>query len=144
MITVSKEDYLKAILEAEAEGQSVISATLAHWLNVSAPAVTMALRRLKKDGMVRVAAIGGDAYHAVFLEAAQRHGHRGGGDVQPMRQRRRNDTLALGFGFKDGFEVILFGYGDHVWIAYNNFQLTVVNQMFLLVRDWVQYPDSEI
>jgi DtxR family transcriptional regulator, Mn-dependent transcriptional regulator len=54
MITVSKEDYLKAILEAESEGQEVISATLAHWLSVSAPAVTMALRRLKKDGLVRV------------------------------------------------------------------------------------------
>jgi DtxR family Mn-dependent transcriptional regulator len=54
MITVSKEDYLKAILEAESEGQSVISATLAHWLSVSAPAVSMALRRLKKDGLVRV------------------------------------------------------------------------------------------
>ena len=54
MITVSKEDYLKAILEAESEGESVISATLAHWLHVSPPAVTMALRRLKKDGLVRV------------------------------------------------------------------------------------------
>jgi DtxR family Mn-dependent transcriptional regulator len=54
MITVSKEDYLKAILEAESEGQSVISATLAHWLSVSAPAVTMALRRLKRDGLVKV------------------------------------------------------------------------------------------
>ncbi len=54
MITVSKEDYLKAILEAESEGEPVISATLAHWLSVSAPAVTMALRRLKKDGLVRV------------------------------------------------------------------------------------------
>jgi DtxR family transcriptional regulator, iron-dependent repressor len=54
MITVSKEDYLKAIHEAESEGESVISATLAHWLNVSPPAVTMALRRLKKDGLVRV------------------------------------------------------------------------------------------
>ena len=54
MITVSKEDYLKAILEAESEGQEVISATLAHWLSVSAPAVTMALRRLKRDGLVRV------------------------------------------------------------------------------------------
>jgi DtxR family Mn-dependent transcriptional regulator len=54
MITVSKEDYLKAILEAESEGETVISATLAHWLNVSPPAVTMALRRLKKDGFVRV------------------------------------------------------------------------------------------
>src|SRR6476469_10701852 len=58
MITVSKEDYLKAILEAESEGETVISATLAHWLSVSPPAVTMALRRLKKDGLVRVAAGG--------------------------------------------------------------------------------------
>jgi len=54
MITVSKEDYLKAILEVESEGKMVISATLAHWLSVSPPAVTMALRRLKKDGLVRV------------------------------------------------------------------------------------------
>ena len=54
MITVSKEDYLKAVLEAESEGETVISATLAHRLSVSAPAVTMALRRLKKDGLVRV------------------------------------------------------------------------------------------
>lgn len=58
VITVSKEDYLKAILEAEGEGETVISATLAHWLNVSPPAVTMALRRLKKDGLVRVNADG--------------------------------------------------------------------------------------
>jgi len=54
MITVSKEDYLKAILEAESEGETVISATLAHRLAVSPPAVTMALRRLRKDGLVRV------------------------------------------------------------------------------------------
>jgi DtxR family Mn-dependent transcriptional regulator len=54
MITVSKQDYLKAILEAESEGETVISATLAHRLSVSPPAVTMALRRLKKDGLVRV------------------------------------------------------------------------------------------
>lgn len=58
MITVSKEDYLKAILEAESEGEVVISATLAHWLSVSAPAVTMALRRLKRDGLVTVSAEG--------------------------------------------------------------------------------------
>src|SRR5512146_2378434 len=54
MITVSKEDYLKAILEAEGEGEAVISATLTHWLSVSPPAVTMALRRLKRDGLVAV------------------------------------------------------------------------------------------
>ncbi|MGH9529475.1 MAG: metal-dependent transcriptional regulator [Terriglobales bacterium] len=58
MITVSKEDYLKAILEAESEGETVISATLAHWLSVSPPAITMAMRRLKKDGLVRVQADG--------------------------------------------------------------------------------------
>jgi DtxR family Mn-dependent transcriptional regulator len=54
MITVSKEDYLKAILEAEGEGEQVIAARLAQWLSVSAPAVTMALRRLKRDGLVSV------------------------------------------------------------------------------------------
>ena len=53
-ITVSKEDYLKAIAEAEGEGETVISATLAHWLAVTRPAVTAALKRLKKDGMVTV------------------------------------------------------------------------------------------
>ena len=53
-IYVSKENYLKAILEAEAEGHQVIPATLAHWLEVSAPAVTMALKRLKRDGYVEM------------------------------------------------------------------------------------------
>ena len=53
-ITVSKEDYLKAIAEAEAEGEAVISATLAHWLSVTRPAVTTALKRLAKDRLVRV------------------------------------------------------------------------------------------
>jgi DtxR family transcriptional regulator, Mn-dependent transcriptional regulator len=53
-INVSKENYLKAILEAEAEGRQVIPAMLAHWLEVSAPAVTMALKRLKRDGLVKV------------------------------------------------------------------------------------------
>jgi DtxR family Mn-dependent transcriptional regulator len=57
-IHVSKENYLKAILEAEAEGHQVIPAVLAHWLEVSAPAVTMALKRLKRDGLVEVGADG--------------------------------------------------------------------------------------
>jgi DtxR family transcriptional regulator, Mn-dependent transcriptional regulator len=57
-IYVSKENYLKAILEAEAEGRQVIPATLAHWLEVSAPAVTMALKRLRRDGFVDLGADG--------------------------------------------------------------------------------------
>jgi DtxR family transcriptional regulator, Mn-dependent transcriptional regulator len=57
-IHVSKENYLKAVLEAEAEGYQVIPAVLAHWLEVSAPAVTMALKRLKRDGLVEVGSDG--------------------------------------------------------------------------------------
>jgi len=72
MITVSKEDYLKAILEAETEGETVISATLAHWLSVSPPAVTMALRRLKKDGLVRVRTDGQVALTAAGRKIARR------------------------------------------------------------------------
>ena len=53
-ITISKENYLKAIAEAESEGETVIAATLTRWLGVSAPAVTMAIRRLKRDALIRV------------------------------------------------------------------------------------------
>jgi DtxR family transcriptional regulator, Mn-dependent transcriptional regulator len=53
-ITISKENYLKAIAEAESEGETVIAATLVRWLKVSAPAVTMALKRLKRDNLIRV------------------------------------------------------------------------------------------
>src|SRR5258705_9665603 len=72
VIPVSKEDYLKAIHEAESEGESVISATLAHWLRVSPPAVTMALRRLKKDGLVRVQTDGRVALSAAGRRIARK------------------------------------------------------------------------
>jgi DtxR family Mn-dependent transcriptional regulator len=54
-ITISKENYLKAIAEAESEGESVKAVTLTRWLHVSAPAVTMAIKRLKRDLLIRVA-----------------------------------------------------------------------------------------
>jgi len=57
-ITISKENYLKAIAEAESEGETVKAVTLTRWLQVSAPAVTMAIRRLKRDALIRVAAAG--------------------------------------------------------------------------------------
>ncbi len=72
MITISKEDYLKAVLEAESEGEHVISATLAHRLSVSAPAVTMALRRLKRDRLVTVRADGRVELTAAGREVALR------------------------------------------------------------------------
>src|SRR5713226_2561331 len=71
-ITVSKEDYLKAIFEAECEGESVISATLASRLAVTPPAVTMALRRLKKDGLARVQPNGRVRLTAAGREIARR------------------------------------------------------------------------
>lgn len=57
-LTVSKEDYLKAIAEAESEEGPVIAATVGRWLDISAPAVTLALRRLRRDKLVRVDAGG--------------------------------------------------------------------------------------
>jgi len=54
-ITISKENYLKAIAEAESEGESVKAVTLSKWLHVSAPAVTMAIKRLRRDALIRVA-----------------------------------------------------------------------------------------
>ncbi len=53
-ITISKENYLKAIAEAQAEGEVVKAVTLTRWLHVSAPAVTMATKRLKRDGLILV------------------------------------------------------------------------------------------
>jgi len=53
-ITISKENYLKTIAEAESEGETVIAATLARWLRISPPAVTAGVHRLKRDGMIRV------------------------------------------------------------------------------------------
>jgi DtxR family transcriptional regulator, iron-dependent repressor len=53
-LTISKEDYLKAIAEAESEEGVVIAATVARWLGVTAPAVALALRRLRRDKLVGV------------------------------------------------------------------------------------------
>jgi DtxR family Mn-dependent transcriptional regulator len=57
-ITISKENYLKSIAEAESEGEVVKAATLVRWLNVSAPAVTMAIKRLKRDALIHVGSEG--------------------------------------------------------------------------------------
>ena len=53
-LTISKENYLKAIAEAQSEGEVVKAVTLSRWLHVSAPAVTMAIKRLKRDSLIRV------------------------------------------------------------------------------------------
>ncbi|MGH7904354.1 MAG: metal-dependent transcriptional regulator, partial [Candidatus Dormibacteraceae bacterium] len=46
--------YLEAIYYLRSEGEVVRSARLADWLAVSRPTVTVALRRMTRDGMVRL------------------------------------------------------------------------------------------
>ena len=52
--SVSQEDYLKAIWEMLEENQEPISARLAEELSVTPPAVTAALKRMTRDGHVKV------------------------------------------------------------------------------------------
>lgn len=50
--SVSREDYLKAIWDIVQEEQEPISARLAEELGVTPPAVTAALKRLTRDGLL--------------------------------------------------------------------------------------------
>lgn len=52
--SVSREDYLKAIWEMVQDEQSPISARLAEQLGVTPPAVTSALKRMKRDGLLHM------------------------------------------------------------------------------------------
>jgi DtxR family Mn-dependent transcriptional regulator len=52
--SVLQEDYLKAIWEMLEENQTPISARLAEELDVTPPAVTAALKRMTRDGYLRV------------------------------------------------------------------------------------------
>jgi DtxR family Mn-dependent transcriptional regulator len=52
--SASREDYLKAIWEMLEENQVPISARLAEGLEVTPPAVTAALKRMARDGHVKV------------------------------------------------------------------------------------------
>lgn len=52
--SVSQEDYLKAIWERVEENEAPISARLAEELGVTPPAVTAALKRMTRDGFVKV------------------------------------------------------------------------------------------
>jgi len=71
-ITISKENYVKAIAEAASEGETVKAVTLTRWLHVSAPAVTMAIKRLKRDGLIHVAQEGQITLTTAGCEIASR------------------------------------------------------------------------
>jgi len=69
--SVSREDYLKAIWEIVQEEQVPISARLAEELDVTPPAVTAALKRMTRDGYVKVQRDGRIALSAKGKEAAE-------------------------------------------------------------------------
>jgi DtxR family transcriptional regulator, iron-dependent repressor len=71
-LTISKEDYLKAIAEAESEGEPVIAATIARWLGITPPAVALALRRLRRDELIKVAKDGRISLTAVGRRISDR------------------------------------------------------------------------
>lgn len=70
--TISKENYLKAIAEAESEGEPVIGATIVRRLEVTPAAMTMAIRRLRRDGLVTVERDGKLTLTASGREIAER------------------------------------------------------------------------
>ena len=82
--------YLEAIYYIRAEGEPVRSARLADWLSVSRPTVTVALRRMTRDGMVRL-----NAHKEIGLTA------RGDGAAAAIVRRHRimerwlSDVLGL-------------------------------------------------
>ena len=93
MITVSKEDYLKSILEAESEGEEVIAARLADLLKVSPPAVTMALREyIKSKKRLRILDMFGkvDFWPGYDYKAARRRGNKRIPKSQPSRNQQYN------------------------------------------------------
>jgi DtxR family Mn-dependent transcriptional regulator len=70
--SVSQEDYLKAIWELLEEDHIPISARLAEALDVTPPAVTAALKRMSRDGLVRVHSSGRIDLTAKGRQIAQR------------------------------------------------------------------------
>src|SRR4029077_9533655 len=53
------------------------------------------------------------ANEAVFLQAAERHGHRGWRHLQPVRQGCGNDRFPFALRLQDSLQVIFFRNRDH-------------------------------
>src|SRR2546430_8004316 len=88
--------YLEAIYYMRTEGEPVRSARLADWLGVSRPTVTVALRRMTRDGMVRL-----DGRKEIDLT---RRGPRAGAAIVPPPRGpecRRSVSLGPGLGAGD-------------------------------------------
>src|ERR1700724_4739160 len=85
--------YLKAIYYIRAEGEIVRSARLADWLSVSRPTVTVALRRMNRDGMVRL-----NAHKEIELTARGDNAAAAIVRRQRVMERWLTDVLGLDWG----------------------------------------------
>ena len=54
-------------------------------------------------------------HKTIPLQPLQRHGHRGGRNLKPVRQHRRNHLVPLGLSLQNGLQVILFRYVNRVF-----------------------------
>ena len=83
MATIASENLLKAILELSENGDSVIAARLAELLRITSAAVSVALKRLRKKGYIRIS-----SKHVIQLTAP---GYRAAADL--VRRHRLVERL---------------------------------------------------
>ena len=69
---VSREDYIKTVWELARDGEKVISAQLCRELDVSSAAVSKALQRLARDGLIALSDAGAITLTAEGTRAAER------------------------------------------------------------------------
>jgi len=90
--TSKVEDYLQSIYSLETEGEKVISARLARWMRVTPPTAWATVRRMQRDGLVRI-----DDKKTIHLT------NHGRGLAEKVARRHRlserflNDVLGLGW-----------------------------------------------
>ncbi len=92
--SVSQEDYLKAIWEMLEEDHTPISARLAEELKVTPPAVTAALKRMTRDGHVRVERSG----RIDLTQKAERLEHAISPEVEALLLKRFGDKKSCPHG----------------------------------------------
>ena len=68
-LSASMEDYLKALLHLDAEGEAVTTTALAHRVEVAPPSASAMLRRLREAGLVQA----GDGHEVELTGHGQRH-----------------------------------------------------------------------
>ncbi|MEX0800043.1 MAG: metal-dependent transcriptional regulator [Dehalococcoidia bacterium] len=86
------EDYLQSIYSLETEGERVISARLARWMRVKPPTAWATVRRMERDGMVKL-----DEKKTIHLTTSGRKLAEVVARRHRLSERFLNDVLGLGW-----------------------------------------------